>query len=108
MTAQQKSFVTIYLIFTLGDIFLLFSQLDLASDIRLFILLIVWIVMIFVLKSKSTVTYSLILGYICLLLFTLLFFQTKPFSERLVSLIFFFLWIGIIQKYFELKNESKT
>lgn len=80
-------------------------MLDWQSDIRLFLIISLWLFIVKVSHFSSRATFKISFGFLILLFVLLVFFSDHPGIERIASWIYVFLLIGIIQQVFESKRK---
>jgi len=78
---------------------------DWVSDIRLFSLLFLWLIIWKISRFTSIATFKITLILIVILSFLFIFFPGNPSSERLASWIYVFLATGVIQQLFEVRKK---
>lgn len=81
------------------------TLLPIPSDIRLFLLLFLWLLIIHLFSFKSTATFKVALGFLAVLFFIFLFARNNPSLDRLSTWVYFFLLIGIIQQFREIASQ---
>jgi len=99
----------IFLIGFVADAFFIVpenSYTDWISDIRLFALLLLWIVIIKISHFTSIATFKIALVFIVILSFLFVFFPNIYSVERITSWIYLFLVTGVIQQLFEAKKKN--
>jgi len=75
------------------------------SDIRLFLLLLLWLINSKVYGFNSTTTFKITFIYLVILLFLFIFFRNSYMSERMATWIYLFLTVGIIQQFKKLAHR---
>ena len=95
------------ILFILGfieDVFYIVPTKEYGSDIRLFVLLAVWVGISLLFKFKSITNFKLLLFFLIILIFLFIFYPTSPSVERLALWVYMYFLIGIIQQFLELKR----
>lgn len=100
--------LVVFLIGFIIDIFFFPVVLDVASDLRLFFIVFLWLFIVKASHFSSRATFKIALLFL-ILLSVLFFFSTiNPQIERIASWIYIFLLIGIIQQFFETGKTSRV
>jgi len=102
----QLLLLSIFSLGFIGDVFFLSKTSDWGSDIRLAALTIFWLIIGRLNKFHSTATFKLTLVFLILLAFLFTFFQTHPSVERVATWVYIYLFIGIVQQFWEVRKES--
>lgn len=79
---------------------------DWVSDVRLFLLLLLWLFIVKISHFTSIATFKLTLIFLFALSFFFIFFRDHIATERLASWIYFFLFTGVIQQLFESRKQA--
>lgn len=77
-----------------------------TSDIRYFILGLLWFFITATYRLKSTHTILVVLGLIILLFFFYLFDRNSQITERIATWIYILLFFGLIQQIVEIRKQS--
>lgn len=97
------------LVFLVGfvvDVFFYPVVLDWGSDFRLFSIVLLWIFIVKFSHFSSRATFKLAILFLILLFILFVFFSSNPAIERIASWIYIYLFIGIIQQFFEVGKKS--
>lgn len=108
MTMGKGFRVALLLLFFAGfiyDVFFIAPAFNLGSDLRLFFLALLWLFLSKFSHFSSKSTFKVTIGFLFILFFLFLFFQTNPILDRVSSWIYIFLCIGVIQQFFEAKKK---
>lgn len=104
-TSQLKVFLLIiFLSGFIADVFFIKVEntyKDWGSDLRLFLLLILWVLIVKVFKFSSFETFKLTLIFMSILSLIFIFFRSNIYTERLASWVYVYLVIGVVQQLFE-------
>lgn len=92
--------------FTVGILIDFFNYQD-NSDIRLFFLLALGILVSRVLRLKSDATFKFALFFLVLLFVFFISSRESEITERIAVWLYFILIIGIVQQFFEFKNNRE-
>lgn len=92
--------------FTIGILIDFLNYQD-NSDMRLFFLLTLGILVSRVLRLKSDATFKLAIFFLVLLFVFFIFSRASGITERIAVWLYFILIIGIVQQFFEFKNSKK-
>lgn len=84
------------------------SYIDLNPDIRLFSLLILWLVIVRFSRFTSIATFKLTLIFLIILSVFFVFFRDNAAVERLASWVYIYLLTGVIQQLFESQRRKKV
>jgi len=80
------------------------SYTDWYSDVRLFFPLILWLLIKKISHFTSVTTFKLVLIFLVIFSIFFIFFRDHYAVERLVSWIYIYLIVGVIQQLFEAKK----
>ncbi len=101
----RYTLLSLFYIGAFVDVFLMSSPiLSYASDLRIFLLLGFWLLIVKVGRLGSRVTFKLALAFLVILFFLFIFFRTQPSVERTATWIYLLLLIGIIQQFFKTRK----
>lgn len=75
-----------------------------TADLRIGIIVALWIIVLNLYKLKSIATFQLTLGCISILLYLYIFARTEYSLERTATWVYMFLVVGIIQQFLELRR----
>lgn len=99
----QILLLTIFSIGFVGDVFLIKQTSDWWSDIRLLLLLFFWLLLGKIFNFRAKMTIRLVLTSLILLAVIFLFFHDKPYTDRIVTWIYVYLAVAVIQEIYELR-----
>lgn len=97
----QVIFLLLFFAGFIYDVFFIIPAFTLASDIRLFSLLLIWIFLSKISGFNSIATLKIAIGLLIVMFLLFIFFPTNQLAERVGSWFFMFLLIAIIQQFFE-------
>src|SRR3989344_397819 len=98
--------LTIFFVGLFIDNFLLpSSTLSIATDIRLLLMLLFWIVIVRIFRFTSVATFKLTLVVLIVLSFLFIFTPEYKPVERLASWVYVLLVTGVVQQFFESRKE---
>lgn len=97
----------------LPAIFFIGASVDLfyfqvSSDLRLFLLIALWVVVTRIYGLKSDSTFKLALGFLGLLFVFFIFNRNDPVTDKITTWIYLLLIVGVIQQFVEIKNKART
>jgi len=101
----QVLLISVFFLGYFADVFLFWQKLDWGSDIRLFLLAGLWILIGKMFRLTSIATFKITLVF--LLILSVFFIVTKdyPAVERMASWVYIFLVIGVIQQFLESRKK---
>lgn len=100
----------VYIAGFIADIFVIKLKLiytDWDSDIRLFSLLLLWLVIGRAYHFTSLTTFKLSLCFLVIFSFIFIFFRDHPSIERIASWIYIYLAVGLVQQVFERRKKAR-
>lgn len=99
--------LTFFFIGFIGDVFFLSTAtLDFIGDVRLFSLVIFWLIISKFFRLTSIATFKLTLVFLIILFFLFIFFRDKPFVERVASWIYVYIFVGVVQQLYEARKQK--
>ncbi len=93
--------MVLFFISFIFDVFFLPSTFDLASDVRLFFLVFLWLFLSKLSHFTSRSTFKVTIGFLIILFLFFLLFPASPILDRIASWIYIFLCIGVVQQLLE-------
>ena len=103
----QGLLLTVFFLGYFADVFFFPSALSYASDIRLLILSLLWLLICKLAHFSSIATFKVTLLFLILLSILFIFFREHASVERVASWVYIFLAIGIVQQFIESRKKSK-
>lgn len=97
--------LTIFSVGFIGDVFLVKQASDLWSDMRLLLLILFWLLLGKIFNFRAVTTMRLVFVVLILLSVIFLFFHDKPYTDRIVTWIYVYLIVAVIQEIYELKKQ---
>ena len=98
-------FFSVFFVGFLADVFLLWQKLDWAADIRLFILVGLWLLIGKMFRLTSIATFKVTLVFLIVLSFLFIFAREHASVERIASWVYIFLAVGVIQQLWESRKK---
>ena len=103
----QGLLLTVFFLGFLADVFFFPSTLSYASDIRLLILSLLWLLICKTARFSSIATFKITLVFLGFLSVLFIFFREHTSVERIASWVYIYLAIGIVQQLLESRKEQK-
>lgn len=80
---------------------------DWVSDLRLFLLLALWILIVKVYRFSGLKTLKLAFAFLSILSLIFIFSGSNSYTERLASWVYIYLATGVIQQLIELRRKNR-
>lgn len=109
ISVNKRFQIILLLLFFAGfiyDVFFIIPAFTLASDIRLFSFLLLWIFLSKISGFNSMATLKITVGLVIVMFLLFIFFPTNQLTERVGAWFYMFLLIAIIQQFFESKKKA--
>ena len=100
---KSLTFLSIFAVAIFADLFV-FAQ---SSDVRYALLILFWLYIVRALRFQSDATFKLTLGLLGGLFLFFVFDRTSPTTEKIATLIYLFLWVGVIQQLLDMRKTPK-
>lgn len=111
MRSELHALLLVFFIGFIVDVFFMppiMSYTDWGSDIRLFLSLILWILIVKMSNFTSIATFKVTLVFLVFLSFLFIFNRESSYTERVASWVYIYLATGIIQQLFEAIKAKQT